>query len=352
MSDVEESECIGSAGGAAGGAAGTGGAAGGAADEAADEAADALGRVLVVAPPPKGRGPGRPPARPGVKFRIMGVVPEPSRPDILAEVHYSDVAAMKALLKYLEKISTPGAHLYFTPTGLYVFARDHTKQARSMAELPGAACARYFARESLVRFMPLSMIKKVQTAINRNCSLIAFECSADAGLRVSLLIPNITITRMSCTSSAEPDDELYAVQQLLQRVSLESHPVQFTMSVEMLKTVVAHATSQKSLTVVVKVVQNAERQVRSFALEYPSDDTPPIRSHEELSSAHVKLQVGQFPGMIFECAVRRETLLGLAEALNGDARFCCNEQQELVVQAADKNGIMVNTLIRSGEPAY
>lgn len=298
------------------------------------------------------RGPGRPAARPpSTTYRADGIVDRPYIPGSLAEVQTQSPADLKGFLNYCIKMATQIIFVWFQPDRTTFFARDHASMTRVMAVLPGASATRHYVHpDGVMRYMTASTAKTVHNLINnKNHELLTLLCGQAESFDLQLKSTDGCITRSRCPAASEPDDRvLFDVRHLVETISTETHPVQFELSADMLKTIYNRAKTIecKQMVIIVDHAYLAGAPEYYLSIKYPSDNS--VCCDDKLDPKIANLCVGPFEGKQFRTALFTEALHGLFATLDGNVRVMCSEVYDTIITSIDsKKKLKVYTCIQA-----
>ena len=192
------------------------------------------------------RGPGRPPKKmPAPVLRKDGIVETPDNPDNALEFVYENPTVLKSLFSYFKNLKTVDIHVRCAPEGLTFFARDSSQTCKVIAMVPGHRVNHYFCHATFWIGINRECVERIFSSIDKSFFKVTMLVEHDNAEILKVVFKDSDIDK-ECNyrialTVLDPDEGLYAVEQLIAPEAIASSPISFQLSAKQFKKSVTDA---------------------------------------------------------------------------------------------------------------
>lgn len=294
----------------------------------------------------KQRGPGRPPSKPPAPpLDKKGVVDAPKDPLNRLEFVYSDPSMFKQLFTYLKNIKARDIHIRCSPRGLTLFARDHSKTLRTVADIAGEHVNWHYCEETFWIGLNRENVEKMFASIDKTFFKITIIQTHDDISSLIFIFKDAEIEK-ECNykvtlSSYAADEDLFEVERILSPEGIITNfPIEFTLTAKQFKKSINDASNYSDSVTFEKIGSHP------LQLTYAKSNMMYNEVYRSAEKIYLRSEVG--PSTTFRCTVKIVNVKSLASSMvTEDVRILCREEGDILFRSAiDAKALVVSTFTK------
>jgi hypothetical protein len=317
-------------------------------------AAKAAGEAAAAAEPNGGpgeasavkrRGPGRPPSKqPPPKLVKRGIVDAPQDPANRLEFAFEEPTVFKTLFSYFKNVQAREIHIRCTPTGITMFARNHSKNSRIVAHIAGAYVNWHYCEGEFWFGLNREHVEKMFSSIDKSLGKITIISTHEDPLTITFVFKDFEFDSDSTyrhkVSKFDDDADLYEAEDALTPDSLQDFPIEFTLTAKKFKKLVGDASNYSEVLTIEKLGE------RPLQFVYTKAELLYNEVYRDASKIAMRSLIRD--GEVFRCTIKLENVKSLATSMVTDnVKILCRQDDDILFRSAiDQRALVVSTLTK------